>query len=241
MVTRKGRENYLCLLNFEDAVASVGANPANAIALGLMARWAAATSDGDMVGGDLPGWLPALLGRGRIQALADRRGECIYSACPHYGRCFIERSARKARRADLVIANHALVLAQAALGGIDDGRLPSRLVFDEGHHLYDAADSVFAAYLSGRETAELRRWLRGGDSARARGRMRGLVNRYGELTVDDTEAETALQDAMRAATALPGEGWQNRLRDDQPDGPAEVFLAHVREQVYARADHRRTL
>lgn len=235
VVTRKGRENYLCLLTFEEAMAGVAATPANAVALGLMARWASATEDGDMVGGDLPGWLPALFGRSRILGLADRRGECIYSACPHYGRCFIERSVRKARRADLVIANHALVLAQAALGGIDDGRLPTRLVFDEGHHLYDAADSVFAAYLSGHETAELRRWIRGGDSARSRGRMRGLLNRYGELTVDDTEAETALQDAMRAAMALPGDGWQNRLREQQPDGPAEQFLIHVREQVYGRA------
>ncbi|MGF1627674.1 MAG: ATP-dependent DNA helicase, partial [Alphaproteobacteria bacterium] len=236
VVTRKGRENYLCLLSFEEAVASVAASPANAVALGLMARWAAATQEGDMVGGDLPGWLPALLGRGRILGLADRRGECIYSACPHYGRCFIERSVRKARKAELVIANHALVLAQAALGGIDDGRLPTRLVFDEGHHLYDAADSVFAAYLSGQETAEMRRWLRGGDTARSRGRMRGLLNRYGELTVDDAEAEAALQQAMAAALALPGEGWQNRLREGQPEGPAELFLAHVREQVYARAD-----
>lgn len=235
VVTRKGRENYLCLLSFEEAAASIGMNAANAVPLGLMARWVAATQDGDMVGGDLPGWLPALMGRGRILGLADRRGECIYSACPHYGRCFIERSVRKARHADLVIANHALVLAQAALGGIDDGRLPTRLVFDEGHHLYDAADSVFAAYLSGQETAEMRRWIRGGDTARSRGRMRGLVNRYGELTVDDQEAETALQDAMRAALVLPGEGWQNRLRDGHPDGPAEIFLSHVREQVYARA------
>ena len=59
-------------------------------ALGLMARWAVATRDGDMVGGDFPGWLADLLGRGRTVALADRRGECIYSACPHYRRCFIE-------------------------------------------------------------------------------------------------------------------------------------------------------
>ncbi|MEZ5670211.1 MAG: ATP-dependent DNA helicase [Alphaproteobacteria bacterium] len=234
VVTRKGRENYLCLLSFEEAAATA-ANPANAVALGLIARWAATTRDGDMVGGDLPGWLPALLGRNRVLGLADRRGECIYSACPHYGRCFIERSVRRARRADLVIANHALVMAQAALGGIDDGRLPTRLVFDEGHHLYDAADSVFAAYLSGQETAELRRWLRGGDTARTRGRMRGLVNRYGELTDGDAEADLALHEAMRAAVALPGEGWQNRLREGRPDGPAEAFLAHVREQVYARA------
>ena len=34
----------------------------DAVALGLMARWIGATRDGDMVGGDLPGWLPDLIG-----------------------------------------------------------------------------------------------------------------------------------------------------------------------------------
>ena len=41
-----------------------------------------------------------------------------------------------------------------------------RYVFDEGHHLFDAADSGFAALLSGREMADLRRWIRGPEGAR---------------------------------------------------------------------------
>ena len=75
-------------------------------------------SDGDIVGGgDFPGWLADVLGRGRSLGLTDRRGECIHSACPHYPKCFIEKSVRKARRARIVVANHALVMVQAALGG----------------------------------------------------------------------------------------------------------------------------
>ena len=53
---RKGRENYLCLLNLEDALQGGFAGRA-AILAQLVARWAAYTQDGDMVGGDLPGWL----------------------------------------------------------------------------------------------------------------------------------------------------------------------------------------
>ena len=53
-------------------------------------------------------------------SLADRRGECIHSACPHFRRCFVEKNVRAARHARLVVANHALVMAQAALGGLDD-------------------------------------------------------------------------------------------------------------------------
>src|SRR3546814_12325287 len=80
-----------------------------------MARWAARTRGGDMVGGDFPGWLTDLFGPLRTLGLADRRGECIYSACQHYKKCFIERSVRAARQAEIVIANHALVMIQAAM------------------------------------------------------------------------------------------------------------------------------
>ena len=59
IVIRKGRENYLCLLNLEDALQGGFAGRA-AILAQLAARWAAYTRDGDMVGGDLPGWLTSL-------------------------------------------------------------------------------------------------------------------------------------------------------------------------------------
>jgi ATP-dependent DNA helicase DinG len=46
VVVRKGRENYLCLLNLEEAVGTAlgGFAPAMLIPLGLIARWAAATA-----------------------------------------------------------------------------------------------------------------------------------------------------------------------------------------------------
>lgn len=245
VVIRKGRENYLCLLNLEDAVGFAATNPPDAVAAGLMARWVAATRDGDMTGGDFPGWLPDLIGRARSLGLADRRGECIYSACPHYSRCFIERNVRRARKADIVVANHALVMVQTALGGLDEGWLPSRYIFDEGHHLFDAADGAFAGHLTGQETAELRRWLIGADADRRRSRARGLKARVEDLLGDAEDAFEALTEIDRAARALPAEGWPQRLRVQPKDGELDVaggpagaverFLAGVRQQVWARA------
>ncbi len=234
VVIRKGRENYFCLLNMEDAVRALGTGSEARIALGLLARWALASRNGDMVGGDFPAWLVGLLGPHRTLALTDRRGECVYSACKHYRKCFIEKSVRQARRADIVIANHALVLIQAALGG-DEAVLPTRYVFDEGHHVFDAADSAFSAHLSGLEAAELRRWLLGGEGGRRQGRARGLENRIGDLITGEAEAESALKALLRAARCLPGEGWLERLTSALPSGPVEVFLARVRTHVYARA------
>jgi ATP-dependent DNA helicase DinG len=232
VVVRKGRENYLCLLNFEEQVSRN--RLAEAVASGLMARWALATRDGDMVGGDFPGWLPDLVGRTRSIGLADRRGECIFSACPHFSRCFIERAVRKARRADLVIANHALVLVQAALGGLDEDGAPTRLVFDEGHHLFEAADSAFSAHLTGIEAAEMRRWLLGAEEG-TRSRARGLKRRAEDLLGLAEQAPAALDGALAAAHCLPGPGWQTRIAEGQPQGACERFLALARQQVYARS------
>ena len=232
VVIRKGRENYLCLLNFEEAVRGTALRPSDIVALGLIARWAAATRDGDMVGGDFPAWLADLLGANRTRSLTDQRGECIYAACPHYRKCFVERSLRRARQAEIVVANHALVMTQAALGG-EEGHLPTRYVFDEGHHVFSAADSAFSALLSGVEAAGLRRWVLGAEGGRSR--ARGLKRRIEELAGDSAEAQQSLELVLRAARALPGEGWLSRLRDGQPHGPVEAFLAIVRHQVQARA------
>ena len=245
VVVRKGRENYLCLLNLEDALgpAISGLAPASVIPLGLIARWALVTDDGDIQGGDLPGWLAELFGTTTVFGLADRRGECIHAACPHWRRCFVEHTIRRARTAQLVVANHALVMAQAAWGGLDDGNVPTRYVFDEGHHVFDAADGAFAAELSGLETAELRRWLLGAEGGRSR--ARGLKRRIEELVTARPMLETPLDAALLAARALPAPGWSTRLTGEHPDlggldtgrpNPTEAFLRLIRHQVSARTD-----
>jgi ATP-dependent DNA helicase DinG len=278
VVIRKGRENYLCLLNLQEVIggSSGGRGPRgpggtlvrSAIALGLVARWARYSRDGDMVGGDFPAWLTPILTQNpnRHQAqgiqsagLTDRRGECIFSACPHYKKCFIERAVRKARQADIVIANHALVMNQAAIdqalsapqvqenpdtppsdtvssNGVE--RLVEfrrHLVFDEGHHLFDAADNTFAAHLSGFECADLRRWIRGPEGGAGRGRGRGLLDRVGDLTGDNQGTEELLRESVRASTCLTGPGSMARVTGQNPTGPAEAFFAKVHAQVLARA------
>ncbi len=234
VVVRKGRENYLCLLNFEE---QLGRDRGESVATALMARWALATRDGDMMGGDFPAWLADLLGRARTLGLADRRGECIFSACPHYRKCFIERAVRRARHADIVVANHALVMIQAAMGGIDDATMPARTIFDEGHHVFDAADNAFSAHLTGQEAAEMRRWLLGAEGDGGRSRARGLKRRAEDLVGHAEEAGEALEAALDAARALPGPAWSQRVVDGQPHGPTETFLALLRRQVYARSQH----
>src|SRR3546814_18939579 len=99
-------------------------------------------------------------------------------------------------RSDLVIANHALVMVNAARGR-EAGNAATRIVFDEGHHLFDAADSTFAAALTGQDTIELRPCIIGPDG-KPRGRRRGVSARL--------SACAASQDAGRAAARAAGKG-----------------------------------
>ncbi|WP_296595252.1 ATP-dependent DNA helicase [Phenylobacterium sp.] len=251
VVVRKGRENYLCLLNFQEQANAAQLGGSDLVGMALAARWARATRDGDMTGGDFPAWLPTLFSlppaaQASAANLVDRRGECVHAGCQHYRACFVEKAIRGARRADIVIANHALVMTQAAFDGARaargskaDGETTQlkRIVFDEGHHLFDAADSAFSAALSGAETAELRRWIRGPEGRGRRGR--GLEARLLDMLGDREEARAALDEAIRGASALPGEGWSGRVAppngEVNPIGPIEHFIVAMLEQLRARA------
>ena len=260
-VVRKGRENYLCLLNYQELSQGALSGGGDVIGAGLVARWARLTRDGDMTGGDFPAWLPSLFAVGPTARagpanLVDRRGECVHAGCAHYRACFVEKAIRASRKAELVVANHALVMSHAAFDGaravrpkdgaprrdVETASL-KRIVFDEGHHLFDAADSAFSACLSGQEAAELRRWVRGPEGRR---RGRGLEQRLAELVAEREPARLALIEAIRAAAALPGDGWSGRIAPlpdydgeliaAQPHGAVEGFLAAMLAQVRARAE-----
>jgi ATP-dependent DNA helicase DinG len=232
VAVRKGRENYLCLLNLEEAAARrrLMGGP-EAIALGLVARWIGATRDGDVLSGDFPAW--AWPSPGFPAQLTLRLGECVYAACPHYRKCFVEKSIRKARRTPIVLANHALVMAEASRNKGAAGA-PVRYVLDEGHHLFEAADNAFAIHLTGREGHEMRRWLRGPESRTLR-RGRGLTDRLGDLLSDMPESAEWAEEAVNHARDLAGDGWHQRVTQGAPAGAWEKFLAAVLLQIAARS------
>ena len=288
VVIRKGRENYLCLMNMEESVTGIaqtlghvggahiegrtdrktektavnhadktdkdadkdeknrtkiGTGPhtraKDTLGLILMARWAAASRAGELVGGDCPGWLRELAGIRLSQNLAVRRGECWHGACPHYGTCFAEKMARKAPHAEVVVANHAFVMTQTLLSGDMEQTPPTHFVFDEGHHLFDAADSAYAVCLSGLETRDLRRWILGAERSSPTpftGRARGLRKRLEDLANTDVELSDLLHQVERAAQILPARDWRDRLTKQAPKGPVEEFLMTVAAQVYARTN-----
>ncbi len=234
VVIRKGRENYLCLLNYAEAVSRISTSATNlALPLGMVARWLSHTRNGDISDGDFPGWLSDILGINIIRSLSDRRRECVYQQCPYYRKCFIEKNIRRSRRAKIVVANHALVMAEAS-GRLDENNPPTRYVFDEGHHLFSAADNAFASVISGFEGEDMRQWLMGTEESSRLIRRRGLARRAEEVSLSEPDIALNINEALSRAEFLPRSGWLSRLKSAKPSGATEAFLALVYQQVKAR-------
>lgn len=69
--------------------------------------------------------------------VAADRASCSGKKCPNYNQCALFKARDKVRSADVVVANHDLVLADLATGGGNVLPEPTQTiyVFDEAHHL----------------------------------------------------------------------------------------------------------
>ncbi len=63
-----------------------------------------------------------------------------------------------------------------------------------------------------------------------------MKRRLDELIADDPEALADLDSALEAARALPGQGWQKRISNAAPVGPAEQFFMVLRQTLYGRVE-----
>ncbi|OQC69733.1 MAG: hypothetical protein BWX47_00962 [candidate division Hyd24-12 bacterium ADurb.Bin004] len=128
----KGRGNYLCLRKWR---ASHGSEIPEEIQ-----AWASGTLTGDF--SEMPGEPDAAaLARIRSDSL-----DCLGSACPERSSCFLLKARAEARRADLLVVNHHLLITASQ----EEDILPESeiLVVDEAHRLEDAAAECMGLTLS---------------------------------------------------------------------------------------------
>ena len=156
----KGRGNYLCLHRFETArtEAQMRLLPhAESDILDRIAEWAVQTDTGDRAEiEDLPDDLPVW------NDIAATTENCIGLDCPRYHDCFVTSMRQRAAEADLVIVNHHLLCADAAVRHAAAGAgsvIPdcATVVIDEAHQLEDVATRSFANSISSFKLAELER------------------------------------------------------------------------------------
>lgn len=150
----KGRGNYLCLHRFETV--GQGGEPRAAAEQAYVAalrEWAAQTETGDRAEvEDLPDDFPLW------QEISAASENCIGQECPRHDDCFVTRMRRQALESDLVIVNHHLLCADAAVRQSAYGEvIPACActVIDEAHQLEDVATQYFGVAVSNYRLEEL--------------------------------------------------------------------------------------
>ena len=150
----KGRGNYLCLHRFNayrsgDLLTSA----ADENAIETIAEWAQQTSTGDRAEiEDLPDDLAFW------SEISGTSENCVGNDCPNHQECFVTRMRQRAMESDLVIVNHHLLCADAALRQSAYGEvIPpcTHAVIDEAHQLEDVATQYFGIVISNHKLEKL--------------------------------------------------------------------------------------
>ncbi len=123
------------------------------IHLTLIEEWVKRTDTGDRaeideLPDDLSFW-------GEIAATTEN---CLGSACPQFGDCFVTRMRERAAESDVVIVNHHLLCADAAVRHHSFGEVIPEchvLVVDEAHQLEEIATQYFGITISNFKIEEL--------------------------------------------------------------------------------------
>jgi ATP-dependent DNA helicase DinG len=150
----KGRANYLCVHKLDQLADGVG--PAvHDVFLPIIREWSTRTDTGDRaelqdLPEDLAFWHD-------VSATADT---CLGTECPRYDACFVTRMRQRAAESDVVIVNHHLLCADAAVRQNAFGEvIPAftRAILDEAHQLEDIATQYFGFNVSTYRLEELAR------------------------------------------------------------------------------------
>ncbi len=150
----KGRANYLCVHKLDQLTDGIG--PAvNDMFLPIIREWSTRTETGDRaelqdLPEDLAFWHD-------VSATADT---CLGTECPRYDDCHVTRMRQRAAASDVVIVNHHLLCADAAVRQNAFGEvIPAftRVILDEAHQLEDVATQYFGFNVSTYRVEELAR------------------------------------------------------------------------------------
>ena len=223
----KGRANYLCLHRLDQL--SDGAGPAmHDVFLPMIRDWSGRTDTGDRAElEDLPEDLPSW---NEVAATAET---CLGAECPRYDDCFVTRMRQRAAASDIVIVNHHLLCADAAVRQSAYGEvIPTcpNAVLDEAHQLEDIATQYFGKSVSNYRLDDLAQDI---ERAVATGVVEDRRDRHEIGKALDRLRERAREFFSDLALARRGNTDRMRVTSDllAPAGEAAAYLAGALELV----------
>jgi ATP-dependent DNA helicase DinG len=144
----KGRGNYLCKRRLEFAMRRqrllFGQSDAE---FAMINDWANQTKDGSL--SDIP-FVP---GSAVWDAVNSEHGNCLGHKCPHFQNCFYQQARRQLEKADIIVANHALLFSDLALKEQEASVLPDYkyVIVDEAQNIEHVAEEQFGINISSRK------------------------------------------------------------------------------------------
>ncbi len=199
----KGRRNYLCLRKLLYLLRHAGAelDRRDRARLAGVLVWAASTRSGDISESGLG---DGRAGRRVADQITSLGEECPGYNCDHARRCFLFRARRRARAADIVVANHAVIFSEMA-NAEQSAVLPpyQHIIFDEAHNLEAAATRHFSIEVSMPLFRRvLRRLWRPGRRRAGRGLIPSILREAERLYRASELWDLAADQATKAVDAL---------------------------------------
>ncbi|MGA1870096.1 MAG: ATP-dependent DNA helicase [bacterium] len=151
----KGRENYVCLRRWHvfSARPALHWDDLDRKRISHLKRWIEVTKRGEVIElVDIS--MDSLLWK-EICSTSDF---CLATQCPYYSECFVTRIKQQAARAQIIIVNHHLLMADCRLRALSFGEaIPkyNRLIVDEAHLLDEIAMEYFGQMVSNYRLQEL--------------------------------------------------------------------------------------
>jgi len=209
----KGRENYLCLRRWQSVVAELTESLERDTLLPLLAplaRWMMDTETGDIEENSAFQSRPEA--RQLWSRLCDSAHHCTGAFCPFSEDCFSVLARRRARRADLVVVNHSLLLADLAVDNVVLGKY-THLVVDEAHTLEAVARMAFTRRLMERSFVRL------ADDLSPSGRRRGWLQRTPFVGTNDAKQRVeSLLSRLRSQIGIVFRQLSQHLPDERRAG-----------------------
>ncbi|MCO5219506.1 MAG: exonuclease domain-containing protein [Thermomicrobiales bacterium] len=194
----KGRNNYLCLKQWFQHQNDPIENEHDASLRAKILLWLGHTETGDRAELRLTNEEERFW-----RKYASERGRCTTGRCPYASsnQCFFHRARFNALHAHIVIANHSLVLANAAEGRV----LPTfeRMIIDEAHHLEDEATRQLTFSITREALEDTLKLLIRTDSGTVGGAIPIAAELISHIPVD--MAKEAAPEAIKRSKEIEGE------------------------------------
>ena len=229
----KGRSNYLCKRRLNQALLEPDLfNNEAHNHLYRLQQWAASSNNGSKDELDSP---PEPLVWNEVCCEID---QCPLTHCQHYRECFFHQARHRAAQADILVANHALLMADLAIRAETENYstgavLPAyaHIIFDEAHHIEDAATNSFSINIS---RFSLNRIL--SRLAHPRKPERGQIARWARVLGKELPAEEELLYEQLHGLLEEGISHCNKLHQLNAD-IFDSLLANMESQTEKSAPH----